>query len=122
MVTKHALQHRLSAAETQEPDRAWFAQRPARTHRMRLPTFDDLLDYGTKTTHVIVARRGVKQLSRMPITLPTNASPFHVGLLMKDTSNDGVHDLALTGLMHAIRGGRRINLEEILMRASNSFR
>lgn len=122
MVTKQSLQHRLTAVEMQEPDREWFEQRPARTHRMRLPTFDDLRDYGTKTTHVIVARRGVKQLSRVPITLPTSVSPFHVSLLMKDTRSDGVLDLALTGLMHAIRGGRRLNLEEIFLKASSSFR
>ena len=121
MVTKQALKHRLTAAETQEPDRTWFEQRPARTHRMRLPTFDDLRDYGTKTTHVIVVRRGVKQLSRVPITLPASADPFHVGLMMKDTLKDGVLDLAITGLMHAFRGGRRINLEEIVLRASQVF-
>lgn len=122
MVPKQSLQHRLTAAETQESDHTWFEHRPARTHRMRLPTFDDLRDYGTKTTHVIATRRGVKQLSRVPITLPTSVSPFHVGQLMKDTLSDGVLDLALTGLMHAIRGRRRLNIEEIFLKASSSFR
>lgn len=122
MATRKSLQHRLTTAEAQEPDRAWFEHRPARTHRMRLPTFDDLRDYGTKTTHVIVARRGVKQLSRVPITLPASVEPFHLSLLMKDTPKDGVLDLAITGLMNAFRGGRRINLGEIFLRASNSFR
>lgn len=75
-------------------------------------------DYGTKTMHVIVVRRGVKQLPRVPITLPASADPFHLGLLMKDTPKDGVLDLAITGLMNACRGGRRINLEEICLRAS----
>lgn len=122
MVTRQALQHRLTVIEAQEPDRTWFDQRPARRHRLRLPTYDDLRDYGTKTTHVIVVRRGLKQLSRVPITLPASVSPFHVGLLMKDTPSDGVQDLAITGLTHAIRSGRRINLEEIIFKASNSFR
>lgn len=122
MVTRQALQHRLTAIGAQEPDRSWFDQRQDRTHRLRLPTYDDLRDYGTKTTHVIVVRRGLKQLSRVPITLPASVSPFHVGLLMKDTPSDGVQDLAITGLTHAIRSGRRINLEEIIFKASNSFR
>ena len=122
MVTKQALKHRLTAVETQEPDRTWFEQRPARTLRMRLPTFDDLRDYGTKTTHVIVVRKGLTRLSTVPITLPASADPFHVGLMMKDTLKDGVLDLSITGLMNAFRGGRRINLGEIFLRASNSFR
>jgi hypothetical protein len=122
MPTKQSLQHRLTAIEAQLPDPIWFDQRPARTHRLRLPTYDDLRDYGTKTTHVIVVRRGVKQLSRVSITLNASADSFYVGLLMKDTPSDGVQDLAITGLMHAIRRGRRINLENIVLRASKSFR
>jgi hypothetical protein len=58
----------------------------------------------------------------VPITLNASADSFHVGLLLRDTPNDGVLDLALTGLMHAIRAGRRINLEKIVLRASKSFR
>jgi hypothetical protein len=108
--------------ETQEPDRTWFEQRPARTRRMRLPTFDDLRDFGTKTTHVIVMRRGKTLLSRVPITLSASADPFHVSLLMKDTPNDGVLDLNIVGLMNAIRCRHKVNFEEIFMRASKSFR
>lgn len=122
MVTKQSVQHRLTAVQNLEPDHEWFAQRPARTHRMRLPTFDDLRDYGTRTTHVIVGRRGKTQVSRVPITLTASANPRHVGMLMKDTSNDGVLDLTIVGLMNAIKGGRRINFEEIFLRASSSFR
>lgn len=122
MITRVSVQHRLTVAETQEPDRSWFEQRPERTQRLRLPTFDDLRDYGTKTTHIIVTRRGVKQLSRVPITLPASSDAFHVSLLMKDTPNDRVQDLSIVGLMNAIRGGRRINFDEIHDRVSMAYR
>jgi hypothetical protein len=89
---------------------------------MRLPTFDDLRDYGTKTTHVIVARRGVKQLSRAPITLPASADPFYVGLLLKDTPKDGVQDLAISLALNASRKNRRDDLAKIITRASQLYR
>lgn len=122
MTTRQTLSPHLPAIDTQEPDRAWFDQRPARTRRLRLPNFDDLQDNGTLTTHVIVSRRGVKKLSRVPITVPAYADPFYMGLLMKDTPKDGVQDLAITGLMHTVRSGRRINFDEILDRASRAYR
>lgn len=115
-------QQREKVIAAQESDQTWFEKRPARTHRMRLPTPTDLRDYGIKTTHVIVKRRGRTQLARVSITLPASANPFHVGLLMKDSPKDGVQDLAITGLMHAFQAGRRIDFEEICQRASRNFK
>jgi hypothetical protein len=114
-------QQREEVIAAQESDQAWFENRPARTHRMRLPTPADLRDYGTKTTHMIVKRRGRTQFTRVPITLTASADPFFVGLLMKDTLKDGVKDLAITGLMHAFRAGRRIDFEEICLRDSRDY-
>ena len=123
MVTKQSLQHRLTAVETQEPDRTWFEQRPARTHRLRLPTFDDLRDYGTKTTHVIAVRRGKTQVSRVPITLSGSYS-LHLGIIMKraDVKEDRFLEMELAEILKASKFGRRINLEEIFFRVSSSFR
>lgn len=123
MTTKQSTrQQREKVMAAQESDQTWFETRPARTHRMRLPTPTDLRDYGIKTTHVIVRRRGRTQLARVPITLTASADPFFVGLLMKDTIKDGVKDLAITGLMHAFQAGRRIDFEEICQRASRNYK
>lgn len=123
MITKASVQHRLAAVETQEPDRTWFEQRPDRTHRLRIPTFDDVRDYGRKCTHIIVVRRGVKRLTRVPVTLP-GGYPIYLNTLMKfaDVPKDGVLELELAEIVRASKLGRRINLEEIFFKASSSFR
>lgn len=53
-----------------EPDRTWFKQRPARSHRLRTPDPNDMKLHGRKTfTHVIVARQPKNRLARTPIDL-----------------------------------------------------
>jgi hypothetical protein len=107
-----------------EPDRTWFEQRPDRKHRMRLPSLDDIREFGRRCTHIIAVRHGKTRISRVPVTLVAGADPLYLNTLVRlaDIPADGVLELELAEIIKTSKAGRRINLEEIFFKASKSFR
>lgn len=100
MVTQRTPQRRLTATETQEPDRTWFARRPARKTRMRLPATHEIKRYGKKElTHVIVVRQPKNRLSKTPVNLVGRDSSYVQTMNdLADRYDDGLLDLELAGL------------------------
>jgi hypothetical protein len=107
-----------------DPDRTWFQPRPDRKHRMRLPSLDDIREFGRRSTHIIAVRHGKTRISREPVTLIAGPDPLYLTTLVKlaDISSDGVMELELAEIVKASKAGRRINLEEIFFKASWAFR
>ena len=101
MVTKKSPQRRLTTAYSQDSDRAWFAQRPARKTRMRLPATHEIKRYGKKEfTHVIVARQPKNRLAKTPVNLVGRDTRYVQTLNeMADRYNDGILDAELTWLV-----------------------
>lgn len=107
-----------------EPDRTWFEQRPDRKHRLRLPSLDDIREFGRRATHVIAVRHGKTRISRVPVTLVAGANPLYLSTLVRlaEIPTDGVLELELAEIVKASKAGRRINLEEIFFKASSAYR
>ena len=107
-----------------EPDRTWFDHRPDRKHRLRLPSLDDIREFGRRITHIIAVRHGKTRISQVPVTLVAGADPLYLNTLIRlaDIPTDGVLELELAEIVKASKAGRRINLEGIFFKASKEFR